>query len=729
MPMAFRPSGWKQFVRMGAVVVSMTVPVFCQQPDKLPADSTNFQTHALWSPRLNIEAGTAIVYGIDASLSERIKSWRSHGYHVALMTGVSWGEYSDYLDGQFDGKRHWDEAQRDSRGIMVLHGGNPLIPYLAPSPSYGRFLDAEVLRALDAGVEAVFLEEPEFWAKSGWSESFKREWQAFYGTPWQAPDSSPDAQYRASKLKYFLYRRALADVFAAVKQYGDTHHEKIPCYVATHSLVNYAQWRIVSPESSLIDVGANGYIAQVWTGTARTPNAYDGEVKERTFEAAFLEYGAMQNLVRASGRKVWYLNDPIEDNPNHAWEDYRFNWESTLTASLLQPEVSSYELVPWPERIFGSQAAYPSAADPAKRVPIAAGYETELQAVFHALGQLKQNENHTKWQAAGSEGIGVLVSDTLMFQRAAPFASDDRLSSFFGLTLPLLAHGIPVEPVQIESFSQPRIADRYRCLLLTYEGQKPPSVAFHHALVRWVKEGGLLLVIDDGKDPYQSVSDWWNSPPDHYARPMDELFEELGMTSDKTGMVPVGKGAVLYEARSPAALATEAGGSHYLLGRLRAAFAAKSIPFHESDRLVLRRGPYVIAQGLADDPKTSSENVPGYYIDLFSDNMEVVHSLSLKGSEHRFLLDVAAIHAHTPKIIASAGRITEEQYQRRLLSFSTDGIESSTAMVRIKSSSRIMAVRVNGVALDHRQFGSDGTTAWLRFLHHGSPQKVEVHFQ
>ncbi len=39
---------------------------------------------------------------------------------------------------------------------------------------------------------------------------------------------------------------------------------------ATHSLLNYAQWCIVSPESSLARVnGCDGYIAQVWTGTAR----------------------------------------------------------------------------------------------------------------------------------------------------------------------------------------------------------------------------------------------------------------------------------------------------------------------------------------------------------------------------------------------------------------------------------------------------------------------------
>jgi hypothetical protein len=81
--------------------------------------------------------------------------------------------------------------------------------------------------------------------------------------------------------------------------------------------------------------GCDGYIAQVWTGTSRTPNVYRGVRRERTFETAFLEYGAMQNLVRATGRTVWYLNDPIEDNPDHDWTDYRTNWESTLVASRI----------------------------------------------------------------------------------------------------------------------------------------------------------------------------------------------------------------------------------------------------------------------------------------------------------------------------------------------------------------------------------------------------------
>jgi hypothetical protein len=158
--------------------------------------------------------------------------------------------------------------------------------------------------------------------------------------------------------------------------------------VPTHSLLNYAHWRIVSPESSLARLnGCDGYIAQVWTGTSRTPNLYRGQLKERTFETAFLEYGVMQNLVRATGRTVWYLNDPVEDNPNYDWEDYRLNWESTLVASLFQPEVWQYEVAPWPERVFAGR--YPRKAKASERQSIPPAYATELQTVMNALNDLK----------------------------------------------------------------------------------------------------------------------------------------------------------------------------------------------------------------------------------------------------------------------------------------------------------------------------------------------------
>ena len=257
-----------------ALALTLSLSAVAQAPPHT-ADTLVFQTQNGWSPRVNVEAGTVMVYGLHANLPDRIRSWKEHGYRVTVMTGVAWGEYGDYLRGDFDGKEHWNETQQESDGKLIQHGGRE-VPYVAPSESYGKYLSQGVLHALDAGAEAIYLEEPEFWARAGWSDSFKNEWQSYYHEPWRAPDSSPDAQYRTSKLKYFLYQRALAQVFTAVRQWSQEHNKQIPCYVATHSLINYAQWQIVSPESSLLDVGADGYIAQVWTGTSRAVKRLPG---------------------------------------------------------------------------------------------------------------------------------------------------------------------------------------------------------------------------------------------------------------------------------------------------------------------------------------------------------------------------------------------------------------------------------------------------------------------
>src|SRR5580765_3157677 len=87
-------------------------PAFPPDPAQI-LERTSFQTSQSWSPLGNLRADVAMVYGIDKSLPERVRGWRDRGYRVHLMTGVSWGQYQDYLYGRFDGKNHEDNAQTD----------------------------------------------------------------------------------------------------------------------------------------------------------------------------------------------------------------------------------------------------------------------------------------------------------------------------------------------------------------------------------------------------------------------------------------------------------------------------------------------------------------------------------------------------------------------------------------------------------------------------------------
>lgn len=685
-------------------------------PDARRADERlSFQTHGPWSPRVQLDADVAMVYGIDASLPERMETWRRRGYRIQVMTGVSWGQYQDYLDGRYDGKKHEDEAQTDKAGHPLRHGNSRDIFYMSPGEAYGNYLAAGVRRALDAGAEAIHLEEPEFWARAGWEPNFRREWKAYYGEEWQPPDSSPDAQYRASKLKYYLYRRALAQVFDSVRRYGQEHNRSIPCYVPTHSLLNYAHWRIVSPESSLLDVGCDGYIAQVWTGTSRTPNVYEGRMKERTFETAFLEYGAMQNLVRASGRRVWYLNDPVEDDPNHSWADYKTNWESTLTASLLQAEVWRYEIMPWPQRIFGGR--YPAAAPtrPGERVPIPREYETELQAVIRALGEMKQPADAIRWEVCGTRGVGVLVSDTMMFQRAEPKPSDEHLGSFYGLAMPLVKRGVPVDPVQIESATERGFLDRYRLLLLTYEGQKPPKPEFHAALAEWVKAGGALIILDDDKDPYNAVRDWWNKPPLQLATPRHHLCDALGLARNAQGLNRVGKGVVLYEPFSPATLTYDKTGAQRVRDLARKAAEVVGLAWTESNALVLRRGPYVIAAGLDESTLAKPVVLRGRFVQLFEADLSVVQEFPVEPGRRALLLDLSALPAGKVGVIAAACRVRDEIVTPQAIRFRAEGVEDSQAVVRIELPKTPASITVGGTRLPAGSYDFSAGTLRLRF--------------
>ncbi len=690
-------------------------------------ERTCFQTGQSWSSAGDLRSDVAIVYGIDPGLPQRIETWRAHGYRIHVMTGVSWGHYQDYLYSRFDGINHEDEAQTDRAGHKVSHGGD--VYYMCPGTNYGKFLCRGVQRALDAGAEAIHLEEPEFWVRSGYSEGFKREWRNFYGEDWQAPHSSVDAQWRASKLKYFLYRRALQQVFDYVQEYNRRTGRQVRCYVPTHSLLNYAHWRIVSPESSLAQLnGCDGYIAQVWTGTARTPNVYRGQLRERTFETAFLEYGAMQNLVRSTGRRVWYLNDPVEDNPNHDWTDYRVNWESTLVASLLQPEVWRYEVAPWPERIFAGK--YRAQAGAPERTAIPPQYATELQTVMNALNDL--NQTQVTWQC-GTPGLGVLVSDSLMFERGDPSPSNEHLGNFYGLALPFVKRGMPITPVQLENIVLPNYLDGFRVLLLTYQGMKPLTPQVHAALAKWVKQGGMLVVVDDDTDPFNAVREWWNSNGRNFATPRLDLFAQLGLTkqslSSHGAPMRSGKGRVLWLRRNPVEFTAGAEAEQMLVQTVKKAVDVAKVSWRETNHLLLRRGPYVIAAGLDDSVAAEPLELSGKFVNLLDPELEVRKRISVAPKTRYFLLDLDREGGRRPLVLASACKSLVTQDEPGKLVLTVEGVEGTPAVILLYwPGAKPGSITLESKPLEVSRYSSSDHLVWLRFSNQSYPRELEVSY-
>ncbi len=651
---------------------------------------TCFQTASDYHDRLDIASDIAIVYGVNLTLPERIRGWRDAGYTIHLMTGIAWGSYEDYFDGRFDGKIHRDEIQELKDGKKMWHGHSTTVGYNVPTESYAGFLKTRMKTAIDLGVKAIHLEEPEFWVQSGWSPAFKEEWQKFYGEPWQPPDSSVDAQYRASKLKYELYFRCLNDVIAFIKEYSRSKGRDVECYVPTHSMINYWSWNIVSPESHLIDLpGLDGYIAQVWTGTARTPNLYAGVRKERTFETAFLEYGQMTGMIQSTGKKMWFLADPVEDNPNRTWEDYRRNYECTVVASLFFPEAWGFEVMPWPSRIFrGKYRRAALATKGSEGIP--ADYATEILAIINALNDMSQPDVTFD---SGTKGIGALVSDSMMFQRGQPYPTST--DGFFGLTLPLLKRGIPVRPVHLENLARGRgCLDPYRLLILSYEYMKPLKPEYHDALAKWVKKGNVLMYFGDDSDPYHRVREWWNTPPMKYSTPARHLFERLRLPENlQPGRHPVGAGYLFYEIANPAAFAQSNQASDQFISSVKKAHAElKPAPgdtvapqWKEQNYLHMVRGPYHIISVLDESASKEPYPLSGNFADVLDPRLTLRTRVELKPGESAILydMDFARKGFPTAHVLASASRIRQQQLTARSIRFNSRGPSATTAVTRI----------------------------------------------
>ncbi len=679
----------------------LSSPAVAQDKDPV---KTTFQTSREWRPTIDNRADVAMVYGVGGnpsdrskriSFEERVRSWRERGYIVHFMTGIAWGEYQDYFTGKWDGKMHLDEGQVQQSGDTIWHGH--MVPYIVPTENYLKYIkERHVKRVIDAGVTSIFMEEPEFWARAGYSESFKREWRKFYGFDWRPQDASPENTYLSSKLKYHLYYNALNEVFSYAKEYGRSKGLDVKCYVPTHSLVNYSQWQIVSPEASLASLPCvDGYIAQVWTGTSREPNYYDGRRRERVFETAFLEYGSMESMTAPTGRKMFFLTDPIEDWPRD-WADYKKNYQATFTAQLLYPNIADYEVMPWPERIY--EGLYKTSPDSEEKQRIPRHYSTQMQVMIQSLQTMPLSQT----KVTGSEGISVLMSNSLMFQRFPTHAGydDPQLSNFYGLALPLLKRGVPVKTVHLENLGFKQALSDTKVLLMSYSNMKPLSPAGHADLARWVKRGGVLVYCGRDNDPFQQVQEWWNTEGNHYKAASDHLFEQLGLSAAPAeGAYAYGKGTVYVLRADPKEFVLQAGADVRLTDLVRSMYREKAHAgeLEFKNNFYLRRGMYDLVAVLDESVSEQPYTIRGTLIDLYDPTLPVYTSREIRPGEQALLVNVDRIaDKQRPQIVAAACRAYDEQVTRKSYSFVAKSPIETTCIARILLPQAPTSVRVNG---------------------------------
>lgn len=705
--------------------------VYSQKPENNKTEKTAFQTSGQWKPVTDVRADVAIVYGAgdrrDMTFEERVQSWRDKGYTTHFMTGIAWGEYQDYFTGQWDGKMHLDEGQVEQDGDTIWHGR--MVPYIVPTANYIKYMkEKHIKRVIDAGIDAIYLEEPEFWARAGYSEAFKKEWKKEYGFDWRPQHESPENTYLANKLKYKLYYNALNEVFTFAKAYGKSKGMNVRCYVPTHSLINYSQWQIVSPEASLASLPCvDGYIAQVWTGTSREPNYFNGKEKERVFETAFLEYGCMETMTAPTGRKMFFLTDPIEDWPRD-WGDYKKNYQATFTAQLLYPNMANYEVMPWPDRIYEGLYKKPNSEEK-ERIP--RYYSTQMQVMVNSLNSMPLSDN----KVTGSAGISVLMSNSLMFQRFPVHKGyeDPQLSNFYGQALPFLKRGIPVKTLHLENVSYPDTWKDTKVLIMSYSNMKPLSSESHKFIADWVKAGGVLVYCGRDSDPFQTVQEWWNTGKNTYKKPSDHLFELLGIKLPvDEGEYTFGKGTICVIRKDPKEFVLEAGNDSQLVDTVKKMYEQKA----KAGKLVFKNNFY-LARGAYDlvsvvDESVSSEPyvLKGHLIDLFDPQLPVVNEKTVNPGQQAYMLNIDRIKdSKKPQVLAAASRVYDEKINENNYSFITKSPLNTSNVIRILLPSKPVAciiADIQGNKLTDSQWEWDNSSKTCKLSFENNPDGISI---
>ena len=323
-----------------------------------------------------------------------------------------------------------------------------------------------------------------------------------------------------------------------------------------------------------------------------------------------------------------------------------------------------------------------------------------------------------------------MVSDSMMFQRGQPTPSDPRLGNFYGLAMPLIKHGLPVAPVQLENVTVPNYLDNFHILFLSYDGQKPLSPEVHAPLADWVKRGGVLIFCDADADPYLKVREWWNRDGNHYATPRQPLFQALGLDDSvaTNQFIPVKKGGLIWLRSRPADLSASATGADEVMAMAKLAAEKVGLNWRESNYLLLQRGPYIIAAGLDESISGEPKILRGRFVNLFDSELRVLKEVTLAPGARYFLRDLDATPAPDRQLLAAACKALPEKSPGQTLAFTVESVAGTPAVMLFRTAQPPRSITLDGLPVTDFNFSKPDGLLWVRFENTASPRNLTLNF-
>jgi hypothetical protein len=260
-----------------------------------------------------------------------------------------------------------------------------------------------------------------------------------------------------------------------------------------------------------------------------------------------------------------------------------------------------------------------------------------------------------------------------------------------------------LENVTVADYLKP-----FHVLLLSYQGQKPLTPEVHEAVAKWVKAGGKLIVVDDDSDPYNKVREWWNTGAMHFATPREHLFETVGAAN------------LIWIKENPVTIASAADKEIELVAQVKA--HAKN--WKETNYLLLRRGPYVIASGLDESIEGAAKTIEGRFVNLFDAELRVQRQITVSPSSRILLRDLDDPASRDTRVLASACKVIPTHEN----TYVVEGIANTQAVVLLRADKKPARVTLSGQEISTVEFSDADKLLWIKFQNEAKPRELSIAF-
>ena len=270
------------------------------------------------------------------------------------------------------------------------------------------------------------------------------------------------------------------------------------------------------------------------------------------------------------------------------------------------------------------------------------------------------------------------------------FMASSTFPAFYGLALPLLKYGQEVRPVLLDNVRRyAGYLDEYKVLLVSYEFVKPDAPDMNTAIAEWVKRGGTLIYIGDGKDPYHKINSWWTG---RYDTPAQHLFEMLGITPTKEKQIfACGKGTVAVWQVNPCVFCFSQKNADAFRG-----FFTKVVPdVQYKNHLLLERGEYTVAAVMDESCNDTPLVLRGTFADMFTTDFKIVKQKTVKPGENTLLCNIGRL-ASPLCVVGTSVRVFSLTEDDGAIYMTVRGASDFEANIRLKVPCPVTSAFIDG---------------------------------